>query len=123
MLAHEVLAALWAQFGAMLCKPSEKVAENLRASCKANSLNDKKATVLPLGIHGDGVPNQAHNTVVCFAWTILHETNSERLLFASLGNGVAGDELRLLAHNTTIPNEHKRGFSAFAIAQSRFLGS
>ena len=85
LLPHEVLATLWAQYGYALYDPSEPVENNLIASCKKHGLDFNKGVVLPLGVHGDGVPNQAHKTVVCFTWNILSsQGNSERVLFATL---------------------------------------
>ena len=83
LLVHEVLAALWAVRGDSLYDPSPSVEKNLKASCKANGVDFKNGFVLPLGIHGDGVPNQAHKTIVAFTWNILGSF-SERILFAAL---------------------------------------
>ena len=83
LLVHEMLAALWAFFGEQLYEPSPSVEKNLKASCKANGLDFDKNVVLPLGVHGDGVPNQAHKTIVAFTWNILGKL-SERILFAAL---------------------------------------
>ena len=80
-----MLSALWDALGEALYDPSPTVEKNLRKSCKENGVDfDKDVVVLPLGVHGDGVPNQAHKTVVAFTWNILGNNNSERILFASL---------------------------------------
>ena len=86
LLVHEMLSALWDALGEALYDPSPTVEKNLKKSCKANGVDfGKEAVVLPLGVHGDGVPNQAHKTVVAFTWNILgNHFNSERILFASL---------------------------------------
>ena len=83
LLVHEVLAALWAVHGEGLYKTTPSVEKNLKASCKANGLDFDKEVVLPLGVHGDGVPNQAHKTIVAFTWNILGSW-SERILFGAL---------------------------------------
>ena len=83
LLVHEVLAALWDVLGDALYEPSPTVEKNLKASCKANGIDFNKQVVLPLGVHGDGVPNQAHKTIVAFTWNILGKL-SERILFAAL---------------------------------------
>ena len=83
LLVHEVLSALWDVLGKSLYDPSPTIEKNLRASCKANGLDFDKELVFPLGVHGDGVPNQAHKTIVAFTWNILG-SYSERILFAAL---------------------------------------
>ena len=83
LLVHEVLSALWDALGEELYDPSPTVEKNLKASCKANGVDFNKEVVLPLGVHGDGVPNQAHKTIVAFTWNILGNL-SERILFAAL---------------------------------------
>ena len=83
LLVHEVLAALWAVHGEGLYNTTASVEKNLKASCKANGLDFDKEVVLPLGVHGDGVPNQARTTIVAFTWNILGSW-SERILFGAL---------------------------------------
>lgn len=86
LLVHEMLATLWAKFGEALYNPSPAVEKNLKQSCRKNRINFDKQCVLPLGIHGDGVPNQAHKTIVAFTWNLLTtDKMSERILFAALG--------------------------------------
>ena len=59
------------------------IEKNLKASCNANGVDFNKAVALPLGVRGDGVPNQAHKTIVAYAWNMLGNL-SERILFAAL---------------------------------------
>ena len=99
LLVHEMLVALWDVLGDALYDPSPTVAKNLKASCKANGIDFDKELVLPLGVHGDGVPNQAHKTIVAFTWNILG-TLSERILFAALSkdhrHGTIRNRLKIL---------------------------
>ena len=133
LLVHEVLAALWKDFGETLYQPSEHVAKQLRSTCTNVGINAKKETVFPLGVHGDGVPNQAHKSVVCFTWNILAEKNSERILFASLGKDrtwkIICSCMLVDTHQThpmcTIEasrctsNVHNRGFSVHMYVHNR----
>ena len=75
---------MWDVLGEALYNPSPTVEKNLKASCKANGVDFNKEVVLPLGVHGDGVPNQAHKTIVAFTWNVLAMKLSERILFAAL---------------------------------------
>ena len=85
LLVHEVLAALWDALGDNLYDPSPSVEKTLKESCSKNGVNFSKQVVLPLGVHGDGVPNQANKTIVAFTWNILALGKlSERILFAVL---------------------------------------
>ena len=93
LLVHEVLAALWERLGKELYDPSPTIERNLKKSCKANGVDFDKEVVLPLGVHGDGVPNQAHKTIVAFTWNILSNA-SERILFAALGKDTPNRTLR-----------------------------
>ena len=83
LLPSEVLAALYSE-GEMagLCDFSEGVRNMLDTTCKA--LGISADGVIPLGIHGDGVPNQASKTVVCFSWNVLAGPASERILFTAI---------------------------------------
>ena len=85
LLVHEMLSCLWDVLGNELYDPSPTVEKNIKASCKANGIDFDKEVALPLGVHGDGVPNQAHKTIVAFTWNILGKHKlSERILFAAL---------------------------------------
>ena len=85
LLVHEVLATLWDVLGDKLYDPSPSVEKTLKESCSKNGVNFSKQVVLPLGVHGDGVPNQANKTIVAFTWNILALGKlSERILFAVL---------------------------------------
>ena len=86
LLVHEMLATLWGKLGGALYNPSPTVEKNLQESCRKNGINFDKQCVLPLGVHGDGVPNQANKTIVAFTWNILSlDKMNERILFAALG--------------------------------------
>ena len=86
LLVHEMLSALWEALGDALYDPSPTIEKNLKASCTANGINFNKENVLPLGMHGDGVPNNVHKTIIAFTWNILGCGKlSERILFAALG--------------------------------------
>ena len=78
-----MLSALWERLGETLYDPSPTVERNLKKSCTENGVNFNMEVALPLGVHGDGVPNQAHKTIVAFTWNILG-SYSERILFAAL---------------------------------------
>ena len=85
LLVHEVMAAM-SDAGKLFkaeTTMSDAVTRNLKATC--NKLGVDSNDFWPLGCHGDGVPNQAHKTVVCFTWNILADEASDRILFASLG--------------------------------------
>lgn len=84
LLPHEVLANLWKTFGRALYEPSSATEKVLERSCLELGVDKTKETILPLGVHGDGVPNQANKTVVAFTWNLLCKEKSERILFASL---------------------------------------
>ena len=103
LLVHEVLATMWKTYGDTLYDPSQATEKVLRTSCEANGINllpssstfedsrwrrGGREVVLPLGVHGDGVPNQASKTVVAFTWNILCKKKSERILLASLNKGI-----------------------------------
>ena len=83
LLPSEVLAALYSEGElAGLCDFSTGVRTMLDTTCK--SLGIPADGVIPLGIHGDGVPNQANKTVLCFSWNVLTGPASERILFTAV---------------------------------------
>ena len=72
----------------MTSRTFENNEQNLKKSCKANGVDFDKQVVLPLGVHGDGVPNQAHKTIIAFTWNMLGMGKlSQRILFAALSKG------------------------------------
>ena len=82
LLPHEVLVALWSS-GAKELELSEDIRKNLEATCRSLGVDPKG--FVPLGVHGDGVCNQANKSVVCFTWNILGCLARERALLANLG--------------------------------------
>ena len=83
LLVHEVMSALVSFATGAFANMTDAVASNLRSTCK--NLGVCASEFWALGCHGDGVPNQANKTIVCFTWNILSETFHERVLFAALG--------------------------------------
>ena len=54
------------------------------ATAFARDLNVARELVIPIGIHGDGVPHKRNKSVQVFSWNFLAKGMSERFLFTSI---------------------------------------
>ena len=83
ILPHEVLGqtknpAQYAKIG-----PEVKHLDKLRSEvCGPLGLNPE--TVIPLGVHGDGVPHQKAGTIECLSWNTCANPDAERTLFTAV---------------------------------------
>ena len=100
LLVHEVMSSLVAFAADAFANMSDSVASNLRDTCK--KLGVCASEFWALGCHGDGVPNQANKTIVCFTWNILSDTFHERVLFAALGK-----DFWVSINNTSVSECHR----------------
>jgi len=119
LLVHEVLAAFVAIHGYALRDLSDSVEATLRDTC--TKLGADPSEFLPLGCHGDGVPNQARKTIVCFSWNILTNASHERILFAALGKDMWFSGIHIL-YLTLVSIVESRNIATISV-QSTLLGA
>ena len=86
LLVHEMLSAM--------CKNSKSIIHELCDAPPAilhlvNKFAGKSgmdvSSVIPIGFHGDGAPNQKHKSCNVFSWNLLAKPLGERLLFTVIG--------------------------------------
>ena len=86
LLPHEVLFHLFQNHGSTLVDELDFPEESGFAKHKANWIKSfnlpPDAIVVPVGIHGDGVPHQKRKTVEVMSWNICSMPWAERYLFS-----------------------------------------